>query len=76
MISETKTGDTFPDNQFSIEGFSTPYRLDLGSNNGGIYLYAWEDISSILIAIENKPIERFSAEAKLRNDNWLISCSS
>ena len=40
ITSETKTGDTFPDNQFSIEGFSTPYRLDLGSNNGGIYLYA------------------------------------
>ena len=28
MVSETKIDDTFPESQFLIEGFSTPYRLD------------------------------------------------
>ena len=51
MISETKIDDTFPHNQFLIEGFGAPYTLD------GTLLYVREDVPSNLIAIENKPIE-------------------
>ena len=46
MISETKTDDTFPDFQFSIKGFSVPYRLDRTAKEGGILLYIREDIRS------------------------------
>ena len=28
LVSETKIDDTFPLAQFSVEGYSTPYRLD------------------------------------------------
>ena len=54
MISETKIDDSFPVGNFIIEGFSTPYRLDYDSNGGGIMLYISEDISSNLLATEEK----------------------
>ena len=28
MISETKVDDSFPDGQFFLDGFGTPFRLD------------------------------------------------
>ena len=67
--------NTFHHSQFFIEGFSTPYRLDRDSNDGGILLYVREDIPSNLIAIENKAIESFFVKVNLRNDKWLINCS-
>ena len=75
MISETKIGDTFLHSQFSIGGFSTPYKLDRDSNGGGILSYVGEDIPSSLIAIENKPINSFFVELNLHNDKLLIDCS-
>ena len=39
MVSETKIDDTFPESQFLIERFSTPYRLDGAAKGGGILLY-------------------------------------
>ena len=57
MISETKIDNIFPYCQFLIEGFSTPERLHRDSDGGGTFLYVREDIHSILIAKENKPIE-------------------
>ena len=35
MISETKINESFPKGHFSIEGFSTPCRLDRDSKGGG-----------------------------------------
>ena len=75
MISETKIDDTFPHSQFFIEGFITPYRLDRDSNGSGIISYVREDISSKLIAIENKPMESFFVELNLHKDKWFINCS-
>ena len=62
MISETKIDNTFHHSQFSMEGFSTPHRLDPDSNGGGYPLYVIEDIPSKLITTENKHIERFFVE--------------
>ena len=43
MISETKINESFPNGNFIIEGFSTPYRLDRDSKGGGgggvFYMY-------------------------------------
>ena len=38
MISETKIDESFPKENFLIEGFSTPYRLDRDSKGGVIML--------------------------------------
>ena len=42
LISETKLNSSFPVNQFLIDGFSPPYRLDTHANGGGIMLYVRE----------------------------------
>ena len=38
IINETKLDDSFPVNQFFINGFSSPYRLDRNRNRGGIII--------------------------------------
>ena len=43
MVSEAKIGNSFPVGNFVIDGFSRPYRLDRGSNVGGIMLYVGEN---------------------------------
>ena len=39
MISKTKNDESFPNGNFIIEGFSTPYRLDRDSKGGGGLFY-------------------------------------
>ena len=46
LISETKLDCSFPLNQFHIDGFTNPYRLDRNQNGGGIMLYIREGIPS------------------------------
>ena len=75
MISETKTDDTFPIDNFVIDSYGTRYRLDRNSNGGGILLYIREDIPSYLIATEKEPVKSFYVELNLHNENYLISCS-
>ena len=76
MILETKIDESFPKAKFLIEGFSTSYRLDRDSNGGGTLLYVREDIPSILIAFEDKPIETLFVEFNLQNTNKLFLQSS
>ena len=76
MILETKIDESFPKAKFLIEGFSTSYRLDRDSNGGGTLLYVREDIPTILIAFEDKPIETLFVEFNLQNTNKLFLQSS
>ena len=64
MITETKLDDTFPADQFVLEGFSKPFRIDHSKNGGGILLFVRDDIPARLISIEKAPIERFIICAK------------
>ena len=48
MISETKHGESFPTNQFLMDGYSVPFRFDRDGNRGGILQYMKEDIPSKL----------------------------
>ena len=76
MVFETNIDNSFPVANFVIDGLSTPYRLDLNSNGGGIMLYVREDIPSNLLATDEKNhIEIFYVELNLRNEKWLINCS-
>ena len=76
MVSETKIDDTFPESQFLIEGFSTPYRLNRTAKVGGISLYIRQDIASkYLKKIRvNESFEGFFVELNLRNKKWLLRC--
>ena len=75
LVSETKIDDSFPNGNFLIDGFSTPYRLDRNSNGGGLMLFVRKDICSNLVEPDEKPIEDFYGELNLRNDKWLLNCS-
>ena len=44
MVCETKLDDSFPEGQFLIEGFHSPFRFDRNRNGGEIMLYVREDI--------------------------------
>ena len=37
MISESKVADSFPNSQFFLDGFGTPFHLDQNRNGGGYY---------------------------------------
>ena len=65
---------TFPDSQFLIEGYSTPYRLDRNRNGGGIIIYVREDIPSKKLYKHSFPkdIEGLFIEINLRKTKWLI----
>ena len=49
LVSKTKLGDTFPLNQFILEGFTPPYRLDRTTHGGGLMLFVRENIPSKLL---------------------------
>ena len=49
MITQTKFGDTFPLDQFYVEEFTMPYRLDRNRNGGGIIIYVREHIPSKIL---------------------------
>ena len=74
-ITETKVDDTFSIGNLLIDVCNTPYCSDRDSKGGDIMLFVSEDITSNLLAIENKPIDDVYEELVLRNDKWLINCS-
>ena len=73
LISETKLDSSFPVNQFLIDGFSPPYRLDRHADGEGIMLYVREDIPSKLLPNnQDSEIENVFVEINLRSKKWLI----
>ena len=44
MISETEIDSSFPISQFTMTGYSIPFRLDPTSDAGGIFVFVREDI--------------------------------
>ena len=45
-VAETKIDDSFPKEQFFMEGYSDPLRLDRDANGGGLLVYVRSDIPS------------------------------
>ena len=74
IINETKLDASFPVNQFLINRFSTPYRLDRNRNGGGIIIYAREDITSKILTKHKFPddIEALFVEIDFRKCKWLL----
>ena len=75
MISKTKIDESFPEKNFLIQGFSTPYRLDRDSKIGEIMLCVRADIPSNFLAFQDKPIESPFIELNLQNTKIPINCS-
>ena len=74
IITETKLDDTFPNTQFSIEGFSPPFRLDRNRNGGGVMIYVRENIPCKLLNkhVFSDDIEGLFVELNFRKCKWLL----
>ena len=75
MISETKLDDSFPQGQFLIDGFHSPFRFDRNKSGGGILLYVREDIPTKILSHDFLSAESFFVEIILHKKKWLINCS-
>ena len=75
MVSRTKLDDSFPEAQFLIEGFHSPFRFDRNINGGGIMLYVREDIPIKLLSHDFPVVESFFVEINQHKKKWLVNCS-
>ena len=73
VIEETKLDDTFPENQFFIEGFQSPFRRDRNRHGGGIMIFIRDNIHAKLLNT-NLPdnIESLFIELNFKNAKWLL----
>ena len=62
MVAETKLDDSFPEAQFLIEGFHSPFKFDRNINGGGIMLYVQKDIPTKLLIHDFPGVESFFVE--------------
>ena len=72
MISQTKVDDTFLDDQFFLDGFGAPFRLDQNRNGGGITFFIRNDIPGKVASTDDRPIESFYIELNFRKENMAI----
>ena len=73
VISETKIDKSFPVNQFSIDGYNLPYRLDRNQDLGGLLVYFRTGIHRRKLKT-NLPeiVEGIFFDMNIRNKKWLI----
>ena len=74
IINKTKLDSSFPVNQFCINVFSIPYRLDQNGYGVGIIIYVQEDVTRKMLTIEKIPddIEALFIKINFRNSNWIL----
>ena len=77
IITESKLDNTFPLQQFAIEGYSLPFRLDReigGAEGGGVIIYVRDDIPcrELTHQIAENSIEGIFLEINLRKTKWLL----
>ena len=73
-IAETKIDETFPTNQFLLDNYKKPYRLDKSKLSGGLLVYVMQGIPSKQLRDFTLP-EDFQVipfEISLNNQKWLI----
>ena len=77
IISETKTGESFPLSQFMIDGFSMPFRRDRNAHGGEILVYFRNNITVKLLKLENLPsdIEAMFIEINIKSKKLLLCCT-
>ena len=73
-IAETKIDESFPTNQFLLDKFKKPYRLDKSKTSGGLLVYVLQDIPSKLLNNFNIPkdLQIIPFEITLKKRKWLI----
>ena len=74
LVTETKIDESFPKQQFKLQGYAPPFRRDRTINGGGPLLYIREDIPSrVLNMFDNDfEFETILVEVRLRGGKWLL----
>ena len=75
IIAETKIDDTFPTNQFCIEGYMPPLRADRNQHGGGLLIYIRDGVPAREVAIStltSKEMEIKVVEINLHKVKWLL----
>ena len=77
LTTEAKIDSSFPEVQFEIDGFTTPYRVDRDCYGGGILLYIRQDIpSKLLINLKiSENLEEVFVKLNFCRKKWLVCCS-
>ena len=75
MISKTKVENSFPNGQFFLDGFGTPFRLDRNRNGVGIMLFIRNNIPAKVVSTDDRPIASFYLELNFRKKKLLLNCS-
>ena len=73
-IAERKIDASFPSAQFVLEGYHSPYRLDISSRSGGILVYVKSPIPSRHLSCENlcDSVQAIRFEINLRKEKCLV----
>ena len=74
VITESKLDDTFPAEQFAIEGYNLPFRHDNTASSGGVLIYVRNDIPcrEFINHPNENNIEGIFLEINLRKTKWLL----
>ena len=74
ILQETKLDSSFPAGQFTMEGYSQPYRLDRNRNGGGVMIFVKENIPSKQLNKHTftETIEGLFIEINLRKTKLLL----
>ena len=74
MITETKLNDSFPEQQFHIEGFNIPFRLDRNRHGEGLLLHVRNNNNAVFLKSYVFPdnIVAFFIEILRKSCKWLI----
>ena len=72
LISETTVDESFPNQQFKINGYKM-FRKDRDRFGGGLMFYVNEQIPSKVLSLESisKDIELILLEFTVKNQRWL-----
>ena len=74
MIPETKLDNSFPEGQFFIDDYHTPFRYDRNGNGGSILPYVRQGIPEKFIHCDFPISKSFFIEINLHKKKWLINC--
>ncbi len=74
VLIETKLDNSFTTNQFLIDGYTKPYRLNRNKNGGGVMIYVKDTIPSKKLDKHNftKKVEGIFIEINLRSTKLLM----
>ena len=72
--SDTKLDSSFPESQFLLQGMKKPYRFDVSSRKGGLYVYVNNDIPSKYLRSFHLPydMQMIPTEVNLKQRKLLI----